>query len=443
MFNICDTSRNINEVCLYDERAAGKGANAVCSLGWNYYCSLLKTCQPEMIIKVLDNCSAQNKSSYTFMFDCLLSVLLYERVVNFYLIPGHSHMRADQVVSLCKKALDRKDLYLPEQIAGAMSTVKHMNASVYNEEFFHDWESFLPKHFKKMPPGFTKFYHFEFAKGSVIYKSLATSCDDEAEEFVLLPNIEASRKAILKDLLNLPSSASQKDIINAKLQLPKDTPPVMSDSKAKSIGAKLSCIPEDYRGYYPGYVEFATRKEVDEAPRAVKRPKKGPGRPKNVISAKQNASILKFVCSKSTPLKATENIGSKGTAPEVVTIDDDSDPPAKVVVMENVHPHISQVITITDENVPPTPVRGNTSDEQIVTTVHPTPRPAVMNADDSDDSDDDDQSQPLGMDTAQSLAFPRNFKVSFAEFKRRMVGVRQGTQCPWIQKDPGTDDTIQ
>ena len=115
MFNLCNTTINVNEVCLYDERHSGKGANAVCSLRWRYHCNLIKDLlkdgkdPPSIFIKVLDNCTGHNKSNHTMMLDSLLSLVLYDRVVNFYLIPGHSHMRADQVVSLCKKALQKEE----------------------------------------------------------------------------------------------------------------------------------------------------------------------------------------------------------------------------------------------------------------------------------------------------------------------------------------------
>ena len=141
MFNICDVTTNKNRICLYDERVSGKDGNTVCSLRWAYHCGLIRDIlssgqqPPQMIIKVMENCAAQNKSNTTAMFDSLLSLVLYDRVANFYLLPGHSHMRADQVVGLCKKALKRKDLFLPEQIAQVMSSVQNMDAKVYKEEF--------------------------------------------------------------------------------------------------------------------------------------------------------------------------------------------------------------------------------------------------------------------------------------------------------------------
>ena len=95
----------------------------------------------------LDNCVGQNKSQCTLMFDALLSLLLYERVANFYLLPGHSHMRPDQVTSLCKNALKKKNLFIPDQLAEAMATVKNMQPKVITGEMdiFLQWEPFLKK----------------------------------------------------------------------------------------------------------------------------------------------------------------------------------------------------------------------------------------------------------------------------------------------------------
>ena len=70
-----------------------------------------------MSVKVMDNCVGQNKSQATLMFDCLLGLLLYKRVADFYLLPqGHSHMKPDQVTSSCKQALRRKNLFVPDQV---------------------------------------------------------------------------------------------------------------------------------------------------------------------------------------------------------------------------------------------------------------------------------------------------------------------------------------
>ena len=138
MFNICNMNneqKNITAIYLYDERVSGKAGNAMCSLRFQYHTNNMKYwlergCTLSSCLKIMDNCCAQNKSSTTFMFDALLSIVLYDRVADFYLLPGHSHMRPDQVTSLTKNALKRKDLFIPDQIADTMSPVKNMEAKV-------------------------------------------------------------------------------------------------------------------------------------------------------------------------------------------------------------------------------------------------------------------------------------------------------------------------
>ena len=308
MFNICNLITKQNSIFLYDERASGKGGNAVCSMRWIYHTRLIQqilnlgNIAPEMVIKVMDNCSGQNKSNITSMFDCLLSVLLYKRVANFYLLPGHSHMRADQVVGLCKKSLNKKDLFIPEQVASAMSEVNNMHAAVYKEDDFYQWEEFLRKYFTAMPQGFTLAYHFEFVEGCVHYKYLSSTQDEEGQTHILVQNVDATRKAILWELLNLPGDASITDIVKAKLQLPNSPTPQLAESKLKSVAEKLPYIPEEYRGYYPGFEAFMARHTaagVDasaEFPQPEHRLKKKPGRPRGTVPKENGTpSILRFV----------------------------------------------------------------------------------------------------------------------------------------------------
>ena len=132
MFNVCNTGDHSNAIYLYDERNYGKDGNTVCSLRYKYHTDLIKKrCDegkpiPKLMIAIRDNCVGQKKSQQTMMFDALLSLLFYERVAVFFLLPGHSHMRADQVVSLCKRSLHKKDLFIPEQVCEAMSSVDNM-----------------------------------------------------------------------------------------------------------------------------------------------------------------------------------------------------------------------------------------------------------------------------------------------------------------------------
>ena len=219
MFNICNTTEGTNYIYLYDERDSGKAGNTVCSMRWHYHVSYLTALlssgrqTPSMIIKCMDNCVGQNKSQVTMMFDCLLSLILYERVANFFLLPGHSHMRADQLVSLSKRALNKKDLFIPSQIADAMNTDKGMNALVLKEGDFYEWETLLKKYFKPAPAGYTQNYCFEISGGSMLYKKTWDTDDTNLETHTYTAHVDSTRKALLHDLFNLPSNATLTEIL--------------------------------------------------------------------------------------------------------------------------------------------------------------------------------------------------------------------------------------
>lgn len=260
MFNISNCTSGKNDIFLYDERTAGKDGNAVCSLRWRYHTSLILDLirngkeTPTMAIKVMDNCVGQNKSQTTHMFDCLLSILLYNRVADFYLLPGHSHMKPDQVTANCKKPLNRKDLFVPHQVAEEMCSVQNMTARVItsDDRVFVDWDTFLKKHLKKLPGGFTANYCFEFSEGQVIYKRLVDDPDYNVHHhFIPQANLATTRRAILYELLGLPAEASLEEIARANVRLPYAAEKPLTASKSKSLARKLPYIPEEYRWYYP------------------------------------------------------------------------------------------------------------------------------------------------------------------------------------------------
>lgn len=69
-FIISDLTSGINQVFLYDERAMGKGCDALCSLRWLYHFRLYINCRdngklsefPDTLYLIMDNCVGQNKS---------------------------------------------------------------------------------------------------------------------------------------------------------------------------------------------------------------------------------------------------------------------------------------------------------------------------------------------------------------------------------------------
>jgi hypothetical protein len=81
-FIISDLTTGKNKVYLYDERAMGKGCDALCSLRWLYHFRLYKVSQaagklaetPNTLYIIMDNCVGQNKSQVkvNLMFDIKL-----------------------------------------------------------------------------------------------------------------------------------------------------------------------------------------------------------------------------------------------------------------------------------------------------------------------------------------------------------------------------------
>jgi hypothetical protein len=127
-----------HKLVLYDERAAGKDADALCSLRLNHYMNQyildrdLKRLhlRPKFLFVVLDNCVGQNKSQYVLMLFAAITVLgLYDRVILHFLEPGHSHGSPDIGYGHAKLRLI-EELYVPEQMAALMNTVEGINASV-------------------------------------------------------------------------------------------------------------------------------------------------------------------------------------------------------------------------------------------------------------------------------------------------------------------------
>lgn len=338
MFNISNTCDQSNAVYLYDERVAGKDGNAVSSMRFLYHISLLNKLQnegkepPKMLICVRDNCVGQNKSNVTMMFDCMLSLLLYERVACFYLLPGHSHMRPDQVISLCKRSLLKKDLFLPEQVCEAMSMVKNMNPQVITDDdaIFRAWDVLLKKYMTPLPTGFTSNYMFEFHRGKVSYRKLMETPENMAQCHVFCQNAVLTRKAIIEDLLGgAEAHATVSELIAAckeisKLAIPKLPGKHLAQSKVDSIKLKLTCVPIQYRAYYPGYIDTVenvdatqgTSSNQDEQPEAAKRRKVG--RPKRVRNTQPdgNQSIVNFLLAR--PAREVPQTGPDGGAAAVM-----------------------------------------------------------------------------------------------------------------------------
>jgi hypothetical protein len=135
LYIMADVTRNEHNVFLYDERAMGKGKDALCSLRIAFHLKHRNWCLaegvslPRFFIGVYDNCVGQNKSNITLKFASFLTLSgFYERVLLIYFIPRHSHMVADRVVAWVKRSLGKENIFLPSDIIEKMNTVKGVKA---------------------------------------------------------------------------------------------------------------------------------------------------------------------------------------------------------------------------------------------------------------------------------------------------------------------------
>jgi hypothetical protein len=127
-----------HQLYIYDERAAGKDGDALCSLRFEYYMkeyirqrdnNQLQN-RARYLFVILDNCVGQNKSNAVLkMFSLLAIIGLYEGVILHYLEPGHSHGAPDVGVAHAKRALKSDNYMVPEEIVRDMNTVQGINAT--------------------------------------------------------------------------------------------------------------------------------------------------------------------------------------------------------------------------------------------------------------------------------------------------------------------------
>ena len=134
MFVISNLTNGKNHVYLYDERAMGKNADALCTVRFIYNMRMHEKAraakrllsEPDTLYIIMDNCVGQNKSQAVLMFMLFLSQLFYKRVVCHYLVSGHSHMCPDRVVSHAKRSIGINNVYHPAGLVEKMNTVRNM-----------------------------------------------------------------------------------------------------------------------------------------------------------------------------------------------------------------------------------------------------------------------------------------------------------------------------
>ena len=150
------------------------------------------------------------------------------------------------------------------------------------------WGSILNKYFKDIPGGFTKFYFFEFTKGFLTYRRLATSPDSEAITIKLIEFTPGLKKKLLIELFGKNDDT---DLKMLDLKLPTNPGKTLGETKIKSLAEKYFSIPAEFRELYPKYTKKVKEpkvpvNELDCAKRKLKNPrssikkKRRVGRPK-------------------------------------------------------------------------------------------------------------------------------------------------------------------
>ena len=284
----------------YDERHQGKGADALCSLRLRHLLAKIKQNQkngicPKLSMTLLDNCVGQNKSQVVMKFACFISLFFYETVALMYFLPGHTHMIPDRIVADCKNAIKGLNLYTLGQITEQCNKVKNVNAVLLKPDdsdspFRVNWGSFLNKHFRQLPSGYTENHFFEFSGGCVTFRRLATTPDSEASYLRMINPTPGTKTGLLMELFGKPDLGS---LSMLDLTLPVNPGRTLTQKKLKSLAQKYRTIPDCHIEYYPKYIPVPQRSVKQGHVSSVKRKRDGPcdapsvkrkvGRPKKVI----------------------------------------------------------------------------------------------------------------------------------------------------------------
>ena len=284
-FIIADISRNINYVKLYDERAMGKDANALCSLRFVHhltqYNSTPMDSRPTILFQVLDNNVGQNKSQVVFMYFALLSMTLYpEGVVLLFLFAGHSHMAPDRTVSWLRKSLNNRQVYLPGQFVEAFNTISSVEAEFIdhtdsNRMCFERWEEILKAHFAPIPTikdgGYTQFHFFEFKNGvltmrhnpeSIVahthvyvqrasYSHQQGSSTDQSYALLVQQCLTSVERHLFYPGKSFANATAQDINVTSTAGLIRHHRKEVLESRVKSFWTKGFSIPFEYQSYYP------------------------------------------------------------------------------------------------------------------------------------------------------------------------------------------------
>ena len=109
---------------------------------------------------------------------------------------------------------------------------------------------FLNKYFGNLPTRYTEFYFFEFSRGYVTYRHMATTDDKDAITVKLVDTVEGLRTRLLIDLFGKCDSSNLRFI---DIKLPVHSGKKLRLTKLKSLAKKYFSIPAKYLPFYPKY----------------------------------------------------------------------------------------------------------------------------------------------------------------------------------------------
>ena len=320
-----DIGENSNILLMYDQRAGGKGCNAMLSLRLFLELKNLEkhrsagtlSDRPQELISVRDNCVGQNKSQAVLRFCALLEALgMYRHIVICFLTKGHSHMQPDRVTAWCKRTLRGEQLYSGPELVSKMNTCGSVEATYldYTNDavtlpLWDTWEDVLDKSgIFRIPAipngGYTQYAVYEFGQGRM---SMRLTYDSEVAHEV--PMYATGTKSVVaaKALQLLFGAGKTLDNVTARdVILPRHPEMPLSEAQVKSIGQKKHFIPPEYHHHYPGMMLEPLKKDAVEeqkvdsdgtgAPKTKKTLSKGKtSKPIGPVTLQGRASVLDWI----------------------------------------------------------------------------------------------------------------------------------------------------
>ena len=105
---------------LMDGRLSKKNANAMCSMRWAFFRTIMSKARVnryDAVFRIRDNLVLENKSRQVLIFDIVMSILFGHRGgVTCFLLPGHSHFYADTIGTSAKAQISGRVAYTSEEI---------------------------------------------------------------------------------------------------------------------------------------------------------------------------------------------------------------------------------------------------------------------------------------------------------------------------------------